>query len=201
VSDPTNDLSPDFVHPLSLVEWRQWLADHHRTATQVWMVSFKRTTGRPRVEYEEAVEEALCWGWIDSTKKSLDDERSAQRFSPRRAGSDWSQSNKRRLEALMAAGRVSAWALAGIEAAQRDGSWTKIDAAEAREVPDDLRAELARYPDATRWFEGFPSSERRRLLVWLSDAKRPETRAKRVAEIALKAQDNVRANQPKERSQ
>ena len=108
------------VHPLSLGEWRDWLAEHHASARGVWLVVFKKATGQPRVEYDAAVAEALCWGWIDSVTRGLDEQRSMYYFSPRKKGSGWSRSNKLRLEVLMAEGRMQSPGLALVEAAKAD---------------------------------------------------------------------------------
>jgi len=188
-----SDLPPDALHPLTLAQWHDWLSENSLTSKGVWLVTYKKATGRPRIEYEVAVEEALCWGWIDSVARGLDDERSMLRFSPRKKGSGWAQTNKGRLERLIAENRVSAHALEAIEVAKRDGSWTKLEA-QNRSVPDDLRAEFARHADAERHFEAFPPGEKRRILEWIAQAKTPETRAKRIAETADQAQINVRAN-------
>jgi len=189
-----SDLPPDAIHPLTLAEWHDWLAANSATSKGVWLATYKKATGRPRIEYEHAVEEALCWGWIDSVARGLDDQRSLLRFSPRKKGSGWARTNKVRLERLIAENRVSPAALEAIEAAQRDGSWTKLDEVENRTVPDDLRDELGKYPDAGKYFDAFPPGEKRRILEWIVQAKTPETRAKRIVETAAQAQINVRAN-------
>jgi uncharacterized protein YdeI (YjbR/CyaY-like superfamily) len=181
-------------HPLSLEDWRSWLADHHATSRGVWLVTFKKATGQARIEYEHAVEEALCWGWIDSVSRGLDDQRGMLWYSPRKKDSGWSRSNKERLVRLEAEGRIQPAGRAVLDAAKADGSWTKLDDVENRTVPDDLAAEFARYPDAARWFAGFPAGERRRILEWIAQAKTAPTRQKRIDETARLAQDNVRAN-------
>ncbi|HEU4455883.1 MAG TPA: YdeI/OmpD-associated family protein [Longimicrobium sp.] len=183
------------THPATREEWRAWLEENHARGEGVWMVSYKKAAGRPRVEYDEAVEEALCFGWIDSKPNKLDDERSMLWFAPRKAGTGWSRPNKERVERLMAEGRMAPAGLEKVEAAKRDGSWSALDAVEALEVPDDLAAALAGYPDARAHFDAFPRSVKRGILEWITQAKKPETRAKRVEETARLAQDDVRANQ------
>jgi uncharacterized protein YdeI (YjbR/CyaY-like superfamily) len=185
------------VHPATRDEWRTWLEQNHTRADGVWFVSYKKSAGKPRVDYEEAVEEALCFGWIDSKAGTVDDERTMMWMSPRKSGSGWSRPNKVRIKRLMAEGRMAAPGLAKIEAAKRDGSWTVLDAVEALEVPDDLQAALASYPDAARHFAAFPPSARKAILQWITTAKKPETRAARIAEAARLANENVRANQPR----
>ena len=185
------------VHPATLADWHAWLAANHTRAEGVWLITYKKAAGKPTLSYEESVEEALCFGWIDSIARKLDEERSMLYFAPRKADSGWSRPNKTRIERLMADGRMAPAGLAKIEAAKADGSWTLLDAVENLEVPDDLAAEFARYPDARANFDAFPRSARRGILEWIVQAKRPETRAKRVAETARLAQANVRANQPR----
>ncbi|HEX7241137.1 MAG TPA: YdeI/OmpD-associated family protein [Longimicrobiaceae bacterium] len=190
-------LPDNSIHPADRAGWRAWLEENHARPEGVWMVSYRRATGRPRVEYDEAVEEALCFGWIDGKAGRLDDERSMQWFAPRKAGSGWARSNKERVARLAAEGRMAPAGLARVEAARRDGSWSALDAVEALEVPPDLEAALAAHPDARRHWDAFPKSARRAVLAWIGSAKKPETRARRVEETARLAQENVRANQPR----
>ncbi len=152
-----SDLPPDAIHPLVLPEWSAWLADHYRTSKGVWLVTFKKATGRPRVEYEEAVEEALCWAWIDSVSRSLDADRGMLWFSPRKKGSGWSRTNKVRLEKLLAENRLSAHALEGVEAAKRDG---KLVQARRLRKPGRTRRSAGRAGEVSRrrtLFRGLPS--------------------------------------------
>ncbi len=136
------------VHPLTREEWRAWLEAHHASEPGVWLVSFKTVTGKPRVSWDDAVDEAICFGWIDSVQRTIDDERLMQLITPRKPGSPWSAVNKRRIERLQAEGRLAPAGITRIEAAKRDGSWTAADAVEALTVPPDLAAALARRPEA-----------------------------------------------------
>jgi uncharacterized protein YdeI (YjbR/CyaY-like superfamily) len=145
--------------------------------------------------YDEAVAEALAFGWVDSKPGKLDDERTMLYFAPRKPGSGWSRPNKERVERLIAEGRMAPSGLAKVEAAMADGTWTMLDTVENLEVPDDLAAEFNKYPDARANWDAFPRSVKRGILEWIIQAKRPETRAKRVEETALLAQENERANQ------
>jgi uncharacterized protein YdeI (YjbR/CyaY-like superfamily) len=192
---PPVDRPPDAVQPRTRDEWRAWLAVNHATSTGVWLITAKKATGQPRVEYDEAVEEALCFGWIDSVARTLDETRSMLRFSPRKPRSGWSRPNKIRIERLTAAGLMTPAGQARIDAAIADGSWTALDAVENLEVPEDLATACAAYPNARANFDAFPRSARRGILEWIVQAKRPETRARRVAETARLAQSNYRANQ------
>lgn len=183
------------VHPLTRAEWRAWLEQHHAHSGGVWLISYKKATGKPYVEYDQAVEEALCFGWIDSRPGALDDQRSMRWFSPRKPGTGWSRLNKERVERLSAAGLMAPAGLAKVEAARRDGSWSALDAVEALEVPPDLAVALAQYPLAQQHFEAFPRTAKRAILEWVAGAKTPATRAKRIEEAARLAQENQRANQ------
>ena len=189
------DLPENSIHPASRAEWRAWLEQHHTRAAGVWLISFKKGTGKPRLEYDEAVEEALCFGWVDSNPNKLDDERSMLWFAPRKAGTGWSRPNKERVERLVAVGLMAPAGMAKVAAARQDGSWGALDAVEALEIPPDLAVALAGYPAAQANFDAFPRSAKRGILEWIVSAKTPATRAKRVDETARLAQENVRANQ------
>lgn len=189
------EVPPNSVHPRSRAEWRQWLEEHHTQTEGVWFISFKKASGEPRVEYEEAVEEALCFGWIDSKANKLDDARTMLWFTPRKPGTGWSRPNKERIARLIDSGLMRPAGLARIEAAKQDGSWNALDAVEALEIPPDLAEELARNPVAAQYFDAFPRSAKRVILVWITGAKRPETRARRIAETVELAAQNKRANQ------
>jgi uncharacterized protein YdeI (YjbR/CyaY-like superfamily) len=158
-------------------------------------VLWRQTSGRTGLTYEEAVLEALCFGWIDSTASKLDDERTMLRFSPRKRGSGWARTNKRRIERLLAEGLMAEPGLALVEEARRDGSWTMLDAVEDLIVPDDLAAAFAAHPGSRERWDGFPRSVRRGVLEWIVQAKRPETRARRVAETASLAARGERPGQ------
>lgn len=195
----TQEVAPDgrqMVGPFDRAAWRAWLIANHGTVNGVYLVSWRRAIGRTSVPYEEAVEEALCVGWVDSTGRTLDDERSIQWFSPRRPRSGWARSNKERVARLIAADLMLPAGLAAIEEAKRSGSWTMLDDVEDLVVPDDLAAALAPTPEARANWDAFSKSARRAMLEWIAQARRPETRAKRVAAIAEAAARNARAYPP-----
>jgi uncharacterized protein YdeI (YjbR/CyaY-like superfamily) len=169
------------VHAKTAAEWRRWLRDNHDKAQGVWLVAFKAATGKARLSYEDSIPDALSYGWIDSVNKPLDDERTALLFTPRRAGSGWSRTNKVRIATLLKEGRMETAGLQKIEAAKRDGSWTLLDSVEALEVPADLRKALS--AAAMRKFQALTPGRKKEHLRALVTAKRPETRAKRVALI------------------
>jgi uncharacterized protein YdeI (YjbR/CyaY-like superfamily) len=182
------------VSPKDRAEWRRWLERHHATSGRVWLVMRKKDSRAPGVTYEEAIEEALCFGWVDGQAKRLDGERSGLSFSPRRSTSGWAATNKRRVEQLIASGRMTEAGLAAVERAKANGSWSALDASEALIVPEDLAASLRANPAAERHFEAFPPSARKMALAWIYAAKRPETRAKRVAETVRLAAENRRVD-------
>jgi len=183
------------IQPADRAAWRAWLEQHHMRKEGVWLITYKKASGKPILSYDEAVEEALCFGWVDSKGRALDDERTMLWYAPRKAGTGWSRPNKERIERLMAAGLMAPAGLAKIEAAKKDGSWSLLDAVEDLTVPPDLQAALDEYPSAAKHWEAFPRSAKRGILEWIATAKRAETRAKRIAETARLAEDNVRANQ------
>ena len=185
----------DSIHPTTRAQWRAWLERHPARAEGVWLISYKKASGKPRFEYDEAVEEALCFGWIDSKPRKLDDERSMLWFAPRKPRTGWSRLNKERVERLIARGLMMPAGLAKIDAAQQDGSWNALDAVEALEIPPDLEQALAAYPEAEPRFAEFPRSVRRGILEWIASARKPETRARRIEETARSAAENLRANQ------
>jgi len=188
---------PNSIHPSTLSDWRAWLESNHTRPDGIWLITYRRATGQATFTYEQAVEEALCYGWIDGHTKTLDEERGMQWYAPRRAGSVWARSNKERVARLIADGRMTPAGQAKIDAAIADGTWALWDSVDSLAVPDDLAAALANYPAARAHFDAFPRSARHAILGWIATAKQPETRAKRIAETARLAQDNIRANQPR----
>ena len=173
--------------------WRAWLEANHATARGAWLVTWRRHSDRVRLDYDAAVEEALCFGWVDSTSGRVDEERGKLYFAPRKARSVWAASNKARVERLLEEGRMEPAGLAAIERAKANGSWGVLDAVERLEVPDDLAAALEGRPPAALNFDAFPPSARKMLLGWIAVAQRPETRAARIAKVAEAAARNERA--------
>jgi len=168
----------------------------------IWLVTWKKAAGARYLPYGAIVDEALAFGWIDSLPRALDAERTMILLSPRKTGSSWSAVNRERVERLIAAGAMHPAGLARVAAAKADGSWSRLDAVEALTIPDDLAAALVPGSVADGHFHAFPRSVARRILEWIGNARTPETRARRIAETAAKAADNLRANharQPKRR--
>lgn len=177
-------------------EWRQWLQENHATAQGVWLIYFKKGSGKTRVEYAEAVEEALCFGWIDSVVKPMDEFSYKQLITPRKPKSNWSKLNKERIVRLIEMGLMTEAGFKTIEIAKQKGTWNALDEVELLLVPSDLQAEFDKNPLAFQKWEAFSRSARRGILEWLLNAKRPETRAKRVEEIVSLAAKNLKANFP-----
>ena len=180
-----NDLP--LVEPASRAEWRAWLEANYDSCPGIWLAVGKKGGSRTTLTYEQAVEEAVRFNWIDSTVNRLDEHRFKQFFTPRRPGSNWSRSNKERVERLRAQGLLKPVALAAVEAAKADGSWNQLDDVENLVMPADLDAALAEQPDARAAFELLSTSQRKLALYWIVSAKRPETRAKRIAETVRAA--------------
>lgn len=176
-------------------QWRDWLSANHRQTDSIWVVTFKKGASRPRVPYDDLVEEALAFGWVDSLPRKLDEERTMLLMSPRKPGSNWSAVNKARIETMTEAGLMHPAGLAKIEQAKADGSWNALEAVDRLEVPPDLATAFDQRPGSAEAFAAFPPSTRRGILEWIGNAKRPETRAARIAETAEKAVRSERANQ------
>jgi len=182
------------VHAETVEAWRDWLVANHESEG-AWLVSWKKATGRPAVPYEEAVAHALCVGWVDSKGNRLDDERTMLWFTRRKAGSGWSRPNKARIERMSEAGLMLPAGQVAVDAARADGSWSLLDDVENLLVPADLADAFAAHPPSAEEWEAFPRSAKRGILEWIVQAKRPETRARRITETATMAQRGERANQ------
>ncbi|WP_053230446.1 YdeI/OmpD-associated family protein [Sandaracinus amylolyticus] len=181
------------LQPEDRAAWRAWLAKHHETSRGVWLVTYKKSSGKQTFDYEQAIEEALCFGWIDSKASKLDDERTMLLYTPRKPKSVWSKPNKERVARLLAAGRVEPRGLDAIELAKRTGAWDALNDSDALKVPDDLAARLDALPNARAHFEAFPKSTKHMILEWIRTAKKPETRAARIEQTATLAAKNLRA--------
>ena len=175
--------------------WRKWLNDNHQHSDSVWLVLYKKNSSTSSVNYEEAVEEALCFGWIDSRPQKRDEDCFLLMFSKRKPKSVWSAINKKRIEKLIADKRMKPAGMSAIEIAKENGSWTSIDKVEAMEMPAELNKAIKKNKKAFENFNAFPASTKKALFQWVTMAKTDETRSKRVSEIVSKAAKNIRANQ------
>lgn len=168
----------------SAKDFEAWLKKNHATSDGLWLKIAKRGSNETSVTYPEAVEIALCWGWIDGQKKSLDDQHYLQRFTPRRARSVWSRINVNKVQALIDAGRMQAPGEAQVEAAKADGRWARAyDGARTSTVPEDLQAALEAEPAAKTFFASINASNRYAILWRIQTAARAETRARRIAQL------------------
>ena len=181
------------ITPTNVAEWRRWLDENHQTESEVWVVFWKKKTGRPTVTWENAVVEAIRYGWIDGLRRSIDDERHRQRFTPRRQRSRWSKINRATAERLIAAGEMSPAGLAAVEAGKACGEWDRAYTVQRpTPPPDDLKTAVAASPEAKRAFRQMYRPRYERWLVWLETAPRSE-RKRRVSAIvaALESGDNT----------
>ncbi len=178
------------IYASDRASWREWLERNHRTSSGIWLIYYKVKSGKPSVLYTEAVKEALCFGWIDSKVKSIDEERYRQIFTPRKPKSVWSKLNKQYVEELIDQKLMTDAGLTKILAAKQDNSWTILDAIEALVIPADLIAALGNNQTAQQNFEQFGNSSKKNILFWIESAKRPETRLKRVEQTEIAAARN-----------
>lgn len=181
--------------PKSQSDWRKWLGKNHDSKQSVWLVYFKSSTKVPSLTWSEAVDEALCFGWIDSTKKTIDHERYMQYFSRRKPNSNWSRINKEKVAALVEQGLMTKVGLESIEKAKKNGSWNLLDDVEALVVPEDLRTALSNSKGSMEYFDSLSKSDKKILLYWVVSAKRSETRQKRILEIAECGSENLKPKQ------
>ena len=174
--------------------WRCWLESNHDRAKEIRLVYYKKNSGKKSVRYEDALEEALCFGWIDSVVNRVDDERYMQKYTPRKDASIWSAANKARVRKLIAEGQMTEAGLAKIRAAKRLGTWTKLDRIEIKaEVPRELLQALEARPSVKALFDGLPPSQKKLWSWWIESAKRPETRARRIAETVRRVEAGRKA--------
>jgi uncharacterized protein YdeI (YjbR/CyaY-like superfamily) len=171
------------VYARDRAAWRSWLEQNHRDSMGIWLIYYKIKSGQPSIQYNEAVKEALCFGWIDSKVRSLDEDRYMQIFTPRKPKSVWSKLNKQYIEELLEQGLMT-------EAGLTDGSWTSLDAIEALIVPEDLQQALNANDLARQNFEVFSNTWKKNILYWIDTAKRPETRQNRIEQTVRSAAEN-----------
>jgi uncharacterized protein YdeI (YjbR/CyaY-like superfamily) len=182
---PKSDLP--MYHAKGRQEWRRWLEQNHATSSGVWLVYYKKGSGKSRLAHDEAVEEALCFGWIDGLLNKLDHERYKVLFSPRKPQSTWSKINKERVERLIAHGLMTPAGMAKVEIARENGSWNVLDEVEALTIPDDLALAFAANPTAERNFMAFSKSVKKGILNWLRSARR-------ITDTVGRAERNIRIN-------
>lgn len=170
--------------PNDKIDWRKWLEMNHTKKEAVWLILYKKKSPDHNLSWSESVDEALCFGWIDSVKKAIDTEKYKQYFSKRKAKSNWSKINKDKVKVLIDQGLMKEEGYKSIEIAKENGSWTILDEVEALVIPEDLKEEFENYAGSMEYFNGLSKSDKKILLYWVVSAIRKETRQKRVLEIA-----------------
>jgi uncharacterized protein YdeI (YjbR/CyaY-like superfamily) len=185
----------DVFYPKSKLEWRKWLQKNHQSKQSVWLVFYNKSSTKPTISWSEAVDEALCFGWIDSKKIAIDTETSHQFFSKRKAKSTWSKINKNKIANLITDGLMAEAGLQSIEVAKQNGSWTILDEVEELIIPKDLEKAFKSYPGSKEFFLSLSKSTKKGFLQWIVLAKLPETRQKRIGEIAELASQKLKPKQ------
>jgi len=175
-------------------EWRKWLEKNHQSEKSVWLIIYKKESDTPSVYYPEAVDEALCFGWIDSKPNKRDEDSYYQFFAKRNPKSNWSKVNKEKVAKLLEKGLMHSSGLEMIEIAKQNGTWTALDEVENINIPDDLQKLFSKNKTAFENWENFPRSSKRGILEWILNAKKPETRQKRIEETISLAEKNIKAN-------
>jgi len=164
-------------------EWRDWLRENQATSNGLWLIFFKKESGKPSLDYEASIEEALCFGWVDSIIRNIDAEQYARKFTPRRPDSKWSELNKNRIAKLIRENRMTPGGLALVETARQNGQWDKSDRPDISfDIPDEFQTTLAENPKALQYFRQLTPTGRKQYLVWINVAKQPETRTRRIRE-------------------
>lgn len=182
-------------YPKNRNEWRKWLQQFGTAKTHVWLILYKKGTGVPTISYDEVVEEALCFGWIDSKPNKRDTESYYLFIAPRKNKSPWSAANKQRIEKLLKEKRITKAGLEKIEAAKLDGSWTLLDNIEALQMPAGLQMAFSKNKKASGHFNDFPPGVKKQIYQWIENAKTNPTKQKRITETVKLAAQNIRANQ------
>lgn len=172
-------------YPSGRKEWRTWLKKHHLSKESIWLVLYKKETGKPSIPWSDAVDEALCFGWIDGRRKTLDEERFIQHISKRKPKSGWSKINKEKIERLTSQGLMMEAGFAAIETAKKNGSWTLLDEIEEMIIPADLEKVFRSKPGSKKKFLSLSKSVQKFHLHQLMMAKRPETQEKRINDILM----------------
>jgi uncharacterized protein YdeI (YjbR/CyaY-like superfamily) len=182
-------------YPKSQTDWRNWLDENHQLKQSVWLVFYKKSTKIASISWSEAVDEALCFGWIDSTKKTIDSEKYIQYFSKRKPNSIWSKVNKDKVAYLTSKKLIQKAGYKSIEIAKENGSWLILDDVEALILPENLKKEFDKREGAIEYYESLSKSAKKILLSWIVLAKRDETKQKRIIEIAENASRNTKPKQ------
>ena len=183
----SNPKSPETFYPKTNKEWRQWLQKNHSSKQSVWLIQYKKSANVETISWSDAVDQALCFGWIDSTRRPRDHETYMQYFTRRKPVSNWSKINKAKVERLIEEGLMTPAGLKSIEIAKQNGSWSKLDSVEELTIPKDLEKAFKAAKGSKDFFSGLSKSVKKMMLHWIIMAKRPETREKRIAELVTLA--------------
>ena len=187
-------VEPKIVYARTRKTWRAWLQKNHQKEKSVWLIIHNKNSTTKCVNYEEAVEESLCFGWVDSIAKKRDDKSHIQYFSQRKAKSNWRKSNKERVARLIEQGLMHASGQAMIDLAKKSGTWAALENVQRSILPEDLKTLFLKNKIAEKYFQAFPPSSKRIILEWIQNAKKPETRKQRIKQTVLLAAKNLRAN-------
>lgn len=182
-------------YPSTQTDWREWLQENHLSKQSVWLIYYKKKSKIPSISWSEAVDEALCFGWIDSTARPIDDEKYMQFFTKRKPNSVWSKINKDKVEKLIATGKMRQAGFESIEKAKQNGSWTILDSVEELSIPEDLEAAFQANEGSKDFFMSLSKSAKKMILYWLVSAKQQSTRQKRINEIAELAAQKLKPKQ------
>jgi uncharacterized protein YdeI (YjbR/CyaY-like superfamily) len=184
-----SDQLPRF-YPHNRQEWRDWLEENHQSSLGLWIIYYKKGTNKPTISYDEAVEDALSFGWIDSKVNAMDEHRYMQLFTPRKPGSTWSKINKKRIKKVIKLGLMKPAGMKKVEAAKEDGSWSILDDVEDLIIPKDLKKAFKKNRAAEINYSNFTSSTKKGILFWIASAKRPETRENRIKKTIEQVSNN-----------
>lgn len=177
--------------PENQSDWRNWLVENHKTRHAIWVIFFKKKSEKHNLDWSQSVDEALCFGWIDSTKKTIDDEKFKQYFSKRKPKSNWSKVNKDKVKELIDKDLMQDAGYESIQIAKENGSWTFLDAIEALQIPNDLQLELEKQIEASNFYNQLSNSKKKIILYWVISAKREDTRRKRILEVVENARQEM----------
>lgn len=177
----------DMFCPADQEDWRKWLEQYHDKKESVWVVLYKKDASVTNLSWSEAVDEALCFGWIDSTKRTVDEEKYKQYFARRKPNSIWSKINKDKIKTLTKSGKMTEAGMASVKIAKKNGSWTRFDAVENLEIPIELNRAFRKVRGSKPYFNSLSKSMRKQLLYWIISAKRPETKEKRIQDVVTAA--------------
>lgn len=182
-------------YPISIDAWRNWLMENHDKEVSIWLLCYKQKSDKPSISWSDAVDQALCFGWIDSTRKSVDHESFIQYFTKRKPKSLWSKINKEKVNQLMEKGLMTEAGFKSIEIAKQNGSWNSLDEVEELIIPEELATAFEKHPGSKDFYLSLSKSVKKMVLHWIVMAKRPESKAKRIDEFVANASQGLKPKQ------